>query len=181
MIIDKKMSLIERYIRFFHHEYLDIKEKFGPKLHPSLRCQCLHEVGIMVDDTVKSNDIRKYELWFQLAFRDGEVWDLQDQIFTMWENKEVKGQRQKKSKVDPQVELKSTAAKKIDLTVEEVVDNMKLSLWRAMQSIKEELRLVSVLSRVVAKELSLDEMIIEFNKYKHFFLLWSPIIYCYKF
>mgnify|MGYP007076076552 CR=1 FL=1 len=48
MIIDKKMSLIERYIRFFHHEYLDIKEKFGPKLHSGLRCECLHEVGIVV-------------------------------------------------------------------------------------------------------------------------------------
>ena len=38
----------------------------------------------------------------------------------MWENKNVKGQRQKKCKVDPQLELKSQAAKKIDLTIEEV-------------------------------------------------------------
>ena len=87
----------------------------------------------MVDDAVKLNGIHKYESSFQLAFRDGEVWELQDQIFTMWENKEVKGQRQKKSKVDPQlVWLKSKVAKKIDLTIEEVVDDMKLSLWRAM-------------------------------------------------
>ena len=60
------------------------------------------------------------------------VWDLQDQIFSMWESKEVKGQRQKKCKVDPQLELKSQVAKKIDLTIEEAVDDMKLSLWRAM-------------------------------------------------
>ena len=92
------MSSIER-IRFFHHEYLDVKQKHGAKLYPALRHQCLHEVGIVVDDQVKSEGIRKYESWFQLAFRDGEVWDLQDQIFTMWENKEVKGQRQKKLKV----------------------------------------------------------------------------------
>ena len=43
-------------------------------------------------------------------------------------------------------------------------DNMKLSLWRAMQGIKDEQLLVSVLSRVVAKELGLEEMVIEFNK-----------------
>ena len=61
MTIDKKMSLIECYIRCFHHEYLDIKEKFGPKLHSGLRCECLHEVGIVVDDVVKSEGIRKYE------------------------------------------------------------------------------------------------------------------------
>ena len=159
----QKMSSIER-IRFFHHEFLDCKQKFGVKLHPGLRRQCLHEVGIVVDDNVKSDGLRKYEPWFQLAFRDGEVWDLQDQIFSMWESKEIKGQRQKKCKVDPQLELKSQAAKKIDLTIEEAADDMKLSLWRAMQGIKEEQLLISVLSRVVAKELSLEEMVTEFNK-----------------
>ena len=101
---------------------------------------------------------------FQLAFRDGEVWDLQDQIFSMWESKEIKGQRQKKRKVDPQLELKSQAAKDIDLTIEEAADDMKLSLWRAMQGIKESQLLVFVLSRVVVKALSLEEMVIEFNK-----------------
>ena len=91
---------------FFTTSTLTGKSKFGPKLYPALRRQCLHEVGIVVDDAVKSDGIRKYESWFQLTFRDGAVWDLQDQIFTMWENKEVKGQRQKKSKVDPQLGLK---------------------------------------------------------------------------
>ena len=151
------MSSIER-LRFFHHEYLDSKEKYGLKLHPMLKRQCLHEVGIVVDDNVKSGGLRKYESWFQLVFRDGDVWDLRAQIFTMWENKEIKGQRQKRSRVDLQRELKSTA-KKIDLTIEEVVNDMLLSLWRAMTGIKDEQLLVSVLSRVVAKELSLDEMV----------------------
>ena len=82
----------------------------------------------------------------------------------MWENKVVKSQRQKECKVDPQLELKSQVAKKIDLTIEEVVDDMKLSLWREMQGIKDEQLLVSVLSRVVAKELSLEEMVTKFNQ-----------------
>ena len=78
----------------------------------------------------------------------------------MWENKEVKGQRQRKEKVNPQMELKSTAAK----TIEEVVGDIKLTPWRSMQGIKDEQLLVSVLSRVMAKELSLEEMVTEFNK-----------------
>ena len=133
-------------------------------MFPALRRQLLHDVGIVIDDAVKSDGIYKYESWFQLAFRDGVVWELQDQIFTMWENKEVKGQRQRKGKVDPQLELKFFAAKKIDLTIKEATDDMKLTQWRSMQGIKDEQLLVSVLSRVVAKELSLEEMVIEFTK-----------------
>ena len=59
----------------------------------------MNEVGIVIDDTVKLDGLRKYELWFQLAFRDGIVWDHQDMIFTMWENKEVKGKRLEKVKL----------------------------------------------------------------------------------
>ena len=64
------MSSIER-IRFFHHGYLDVKSKITAKMFPALRCQCLHEVGIVIDDAMKSDGIREYESWFQLAFKDG--------------------------------------------------------------------------------------------------------------
>ena len=96
----QKMSCIER-IRFFHHEYLDALQKSGGRLHPNLRRQCLLEVGIAVDESTRSEGLRKYDSWFQLAFRSGEVWELQDRIFSMWERKEVKGQRSKKAKLDP--------------------------------------------------------------------------------
>ena len=159
----QKMSSIER-IRFFHYEYLDALRSFGQRLHPGLRRQCLNEVGIVIDDTVKSDGLRKYEPWFQLAFRDGIVWDLQDKIFTMWEAKEVKGQKVKKGKVDPHVEVKGTKGKKTDYTIEEAAEDMKLTPWRALQGIKDETLLVSVLSRVISKELSLDEMVVELSK-----------------
>ena len=42
----QKMSCIE-CIRFFHHEYLDALEIYGPRLHPGLRQQCLLEVEIV--------------------------------------------------------------------------------------------------------------------------------------
>ena len=41
---------------------------------------------------------------------------------------------------------------------------MKLLPWRSLQGIKDERLLVSVLSRVAAKEFSLDEMVTEFQK-----------------
>ena len=84
-------------------EDLDALQKNGGRLHPNLRRQCLLEVGITVDESMRSEALRKYDSWFQLAFRSREVWELQDHIFSMWERKEVKGQRSKKAKVDPQV------------------------------------------------------------------------------
>ena len=159
----QKMSSIER-IKISHYEYLDVVRLYGPRLYPGLRRQCLNEVGIVIDDTVKSDGLRKYEPWFQLAFRYGSVWELQDKIFTLWENKEVKGQKAKKGKVDPQVEVKGIKGKKIDYTIEEAAEDMKLTPWRALQGIKDETLLVSVLSRVISKELSLDEMVVELSK-----------------
>ena len=93
----QKMSSIER----IYHEYHDVKQKYGANLYPTLQRHCLHEVGIVVDNALKSNGVRKCESWFQLVFRDVEVWDPHDQIFTMWEIKEVKGQRQKKIESEP--------------------------------------------------------------------------------
>ena len=82
----------------------------------------------------------------------------------MWERKEVKGQRSKKAKLDPHVEMKSKSHK-CDLIIEELPKDMKLLQWRSLQGIKDERLLVSVLSRVAAKEFSLDEMVTEFQKY----------------
>ena len=112
------MSCIKR-IRFFHHEYLDALQKPGRRLHPNLRRQCLLEVGITVDESTRSEGLRKYDSWFQMAFRSGEVWELQDRIFSIWEQKEVKGQRSKKAKLDPQVEMKSKS-RKSGLIIEEL-------------------------------------------------------------
>jgi hypothetical protein len=159
----QKMSSIER-IRFFHYEYVDALRQYGSKLYPGLRRQCLNEVGIVIDDSVKSDGMRKYEPWFQLAFRDGQVWELQDLIFTMWENKEVKGQKVKKGKIDPQIEAKASKNKKNEFTIEEAAEDMKLTPWRSLQGIKDETLLVSVLCRVISKELSLDDMVLELSK-----------------
>ena len=112
--------------------------------------QCLLEVGIAIDESTKSEGLRKYDSWFQLAFWTGEVWDLQDKIFSMWERKEVKGQRSKKGKIDPQVEIKLKSKGKSDLVIEELAEDMKLLPWRSLQGIKDDWLLISMLSQVVA-------------------------------
>ena len=138
-------------------------QKSGGRLHPNLHRQCLLEVGIAVDESTRSEGLRKYDSWFQLAFRSWEVRELQDLILSMWERKEVKGQRSKKEKWDPQIEMKSKS-RKSDLIIEELPEDMKLLLWRSLQGIKDERLLVSVLSRVAVKEFNLDEMVTEFQK-----------------
>ena len=73
----------------------------------------------------------------------------------------MKGQRSKKSKV----EIKSKS-RKSDLIIEEFREDMKLLPWRSLQGIKDDRLLISILSRVVAKEFSLEEMVTKFsNKY----------------
>ena len=55
----QKMSSIERII-FFHYEYLDALRRDGASLHPGLCHHCLNEVGIVIDETIKSDGLRKY-------------------------------------------------------------------------------------------------------------------------
>ena len=129
------MACIER-IRIFHFEYLDALKRYGDKLHLGLQRQCLLEVGIVVDENTKSEGLRKYDSWFRLTFQTGEEWELQDMIFSMWENKEIKDQRAKKAKLDPHVAIKAKS-RKSDLTVDELLEDMKLVPWRLLQGIKD--------------------------------------------
>ena len=50
------------------------------------------EVGIVVDESTKLDGLSKFDSQFQLTFGIGEVWDLQDKIFSFWD---VNGQRRK--------------------------------------------------------------------------------------
>ena len=133
MTIDKKCRALRELDSSIMS--IDASQKGGGRLHPNLRRQCLLEVGIAVDESTRSEGLRKYDSWFQLAFRSGDVWELQDCIFNMWERKEVKGQWSKKAKLDPQVERKSKS-RKSDLIIEELLEDMKLLPWRSLQGIK---------------------------------------------
>ena len=55
-------------------------------------------------------------------------------------------------------------SQKSDLVIEELHEDMKLLPWRSLQGIKDDRLLIYVLSQVVKKELSLDEMVTELQK-----------------
>ena len=76
-----------------------------------------------------------------------------------------RGQRTtvKEGKFGVKVEMKSKS-RKSDLIIEWLLEEMKLLPWRSLQGIKDESLLESVLSRVDAKEFSLDKMVTEFQK-----------------
>ena len=59
MIIRQKCNFFER-IQFLHHELEDYLSLHG-KIDATLRRQCLMEVGITVDESKNSNDLRKYD------------------------------------------------------------------------------------------------------------------------
>ena len=79
------------------------------------------------------------------------------------EHKEVKGQRAKKVKLDPRVEMK-LKSRKSDLVIEDLAEDLKLLPWQSLQGIKDDRLLIFVLSRVAAKEFSLDEMVFIMNE-----------------
>ena len=60
--------------------------------------------------------------------------------------------------------MKGVKGKKLDYTIEEAAEDMKLTPSTALQGIKDDTYLVSVLSRVIARKLSLDEMVLELSK-----------------
>ena len=65
--------------------------------------ECCMEIGFPIDDenakNHKGSDVfRVVDSYFQLRFRNGHVWDLIDEIFTLWKKFGIKNQRVKKAK-----------------------------------------------------------------------------------
>ncbi|KAL3699649.1 hypothetical protein R1sor_017671 [Riccia sorocarpa] len=76
---------------------------------------------------------------FQVAFRTGKLWDVQESIFRKFERKELKSMK-----------AAGKGKKKDD-------GEMRPTWWRALQSVSDEMKL-SILLRVDAGELALDQM-----------------------
>ena len=93
-----------------------------------------------------------------MAFRAGDVWKLIDEIFGKWEDIGIKNQRVKKSKPLICSSSKSTPEMK------QLLDDMTITPWRAMQGVKDEKIVKAILSHVRSGELSLEEIFKEFQK-----------------
>jgi len=89
---------------------------------------------------------------FQLAFITGEIWELINKIFRMWENIEIKNQKVKNCK--PLICSSSKSGLKMKMLPEDIT----ITPWRALQGVKDEKLLRTILSCVSLGELSLDEM-----------------------
>ena len=123
------------------------------------------EIGYQIEEKINSKcgrvntDLfRGIDNIFQLAFRTRDVWKLIDEIFNMWEDIDIKNQKVKKSK--PSI----CGNSKLAPEMKQLPNDMTITPWRAMQGVKDEKIVKTILSRVRSGELSLEEMSEEFQK-----------------
>ena len=123
------------------------------------------EIGYQIEEKINSKggkvhyDIfRSIDNIFQLTFKTGEVWELINQIFSMWENIGIKNQKAKSSKPLTRSNRKSGPEMK------QLPKDMVVTPWRALQGVKDEKLVKEILSCVRSRELSLEEMSEEFQK-----------------
>ena len=98
---------------------------------------------------------------FQLAFRKELVWSHVKRILTMWETGGAKGQKLK-------VVKQNRKAK--DVAVFEsapLVEDIKLTNWQLMQSLKDPNIVIPILQEVILKKFSLQEMGEEFKRLEY--------------
>jgi len=123
------------------------------------------EIGYQIEekinskgDKVNSEIFRGRYIIFQLELRTGEIWELINYIFDMWENIGTKNQKVKNPK--PLICSSSKSSPEMKLLLE----YMTITPWRALKGVKDENIVKKILSRVKSAELSLDEMCEEFQK-----------------
>jgi hypothetical protein len=92
-----------------------------------------------------------------LGFRTGQVWDLIDEIFTLWENISIKNQRIKKAK--PLI----CGTSKTSPDIKSLLDDMTITPWRSIR-LNDDKLIITILFCVRPGELSMEEMCDEFKK-----------------
>ncbi|MCO5571548.1 hypothetical protein L7F22_025291 [Adiantum nelumboides] len=103
---------------------------------------------------------KQYDNYFQLAFRDGKVWDLQEEIFKLHEQEKLKGQKLSKSHAS----LKGKGVSKED-SPKPILEDMKITPWKQLQGIREKsLMAIAILLRVKDGSISLEQIREEFER-----------------
>ena len=160
------MTFIQR-VEFIHSEF---EEKCGGdrvNVTADFRKACCMEIGYQIEEKTNSKGgkwnkhsdlFRGVDNIFQLAFRTGDVWRLIDEIFGMWEDIAIKNQKVKKSKSF------ICGNSKLAPEMKHLPDDMTITPWRAMQGVKDDKIVKTILSPVRSRELSLEEMSEEFQK-----------------
>lgn len=86
----KNMTNID-VVRACHNLFVE----YGEKRSVELRIACCQECSL---DYIpgKRDSMAKHDPTFQVAWRQGEIWELQDTIFSMWQKYEILGQNKPK-------------------------------------------------------------------------------------
>src|SRR5450759_2009585 len=106
----------------------------------------------------------KHDHLFQIAFRTGEIWELQDKNFDMWLKFETLGQKKVMSPTKPK-NLKGAATAQAR-PLKKTSGDLNLGYWRALQGLQNNEAVKRLLLRVVNKMISLEQMFHEGEKIK---------------
>lgn len=157
----KGMSTIDR-IRACHKLF----EEVGFERSAKLKLDCARECSLPGHELGKPSAIHKHNPFFQLCFRTGIIWDLQEEIFQAHMKKELKNQKKPESeKLDLKGKGKGKAKDKTPHLVA-LADDLKASDFRCLQGLNDVNLQEKLLRRVLSKDLSLSEMALEGKKYK---------------
>lgn len=129
-----------------------------------LKFRCCDELQLEYNPQNRDS-LSKHDPMFQIAFRTGELWDLQEKIFDMWQRFETVGQRKVVSP-PPKKSAKSKPPNKTAKTIKKVSGDLNLGHWRGLQGINNDDQVKRLLMRVVNRVLSLEQMFHEAEKIK---------------
>jgi len=157
------MTFLQK-IRFFHNEWVK-QQKEGRNVDENFRVTLCERCGLQVQKkgshgADQKPNIKPFDNFFQLAFRDGEIWEMQEHIFNLWEQGKLKGQKMLKA---PSISRGGKA--KADEAIKPLLIDMKITSWRSMQGIRDTSLINHILARVKAENISLEEMGAEFERY----------------
>ena len=95
-------------VRFIHNEFEQICDGDRSKVDTNFWKQCCLEIGFPIkEDNEKGKNRRESHAfsvvygYFRFSFRMGKIWNLIDDIFSLWENIGIKNKKVKKSKSNP--------------------------------------------------------------------------------
>lgn len=150
----KNMSSIDK-VRACHNIYLEMNVGSTKEVREACCQECMLDYTPGVRDTMA-----KHDPTFQIAFQTGEIWDLQDRIFTMWQKFDVLGQPKQ---MVPKKANSTGKGKAKPLTVKEVKMNklsgdLNLHAFRALQGLSNKEHVKRLLNRVIGKVITLDQM-----------------------
>ncbi|KAL3679361.1 hypothetical protein R1sor_022317 [Riccia sorocarpa] len=136
--VRRKYTFHQR-VEYFHRQFMEAKQT-GESMASLRKRLALETVNIAETDS--KTTLSTLESTFQVAFRTGKLWEVQESIFRKWERRELKSMK-----------AVGKGKKKDD-------GEMRQTWRRALQSVSDD-RKMSILLRVDSGELALDQMTTE--------------------